>query len=131
MAKKRRSEPDIFRGFMHYDSKGSRLDGGEPGAFGTYARTDGDGCYIATCVCGSEGAEVWTLRRFREEVMGVPISGELYIRAYYSLVPAIVRLFGRYRRLRAIWHKRHAPRKNAEKTVIGEKIIWQDRLCKS
>ena len=40
-----------------------------------------DGCYIATAVYGSyDCPEVWTLRRFRDEVLRESVLGRLFIR---------------------------------------------------
>ena len=53
------------------------------------------GCYIATSVYGSYDApEVWTLRRFRDDVLGQTWYGRLFIKAYYATSPTLVRLFG-------------------------------------
>ena len=53
------------------------------------------GCYVATCVYGSyDCAEVWTLRRYRDFSLNNTRRGRLFIRAYYKISPAIVRLFG-------------------------------------
>ena len=53
------------------------------------------GCYIATCVYGSyDCPQVWTLRRFRDGVLGKNIFGRLFIKAYYAVSPALVSAFG-------------------------------------
>jgi uncharacterized repeat protein (TIGR02543 family) len=57
--------------------------------------TNGGGCYIATSVYGSyDTPEVWTLRRFRDDVLGQTWYGRLFIKAYYATSPTLVRLFG-------------------------------------
>lgn len=53
------------------------------------------GCYVATAVYGSyDCPEVWTLRRFRDNVLAKTWYGRLFIRAYYAVSPAAVKLFG-------------------------------------
>ena len=53
------------------------------------------GCYIATAVYGSyDCPEVWTLRRFRDEVLAKNCFGRAFIRFYYALSPWLVRRFG-------------------------------------
>ena len=54
-----------------------------------------DGCYIATAVYGSyDCPEVWTLRRFRDEVLRASVLGRLFIRGYYAVSPELVRHLG-------------------------------------
>ena len=54
-----------------------------------------DGCYIATAVYGSyDCSEVWTLRRFRDEVLRASVLGRLFIRGYYAVSPGLVRHLG-------------------------------------
>lgn len=54
------------------------------------------GCYVATCVYGSyDCPQVWTLRRFRDEILSNSILGRLFIFIYYSISPTVVKLFGR------------------------------------
>ncbi|MBQ7010087.1 MAG: DUF2726 domain-containing protein [Clostridia bacterium] len=53
------------------------------------------GCYIATCVYGSyDCPEVWVLRRFRDNVLSNSWYGRLFIKIYYFLSPAVVKVFG-------------------------------------
>ena len=55
----------------------------------------GGGCYVATAVYGSyDCPEVWTLRRFRDEVLAETWYGRLFIRFYYAVSPTAVKLFG-------------------------------------
>ena len=55
----------------------------------------GGGCYVATAVYGSyDCPEVWTLRRFRDKVLAPTWYGRLFIRLYYAVSPAAVKLFG-------------------------------------
>ena len=54
-----------------------------------------NGCYIATAVYGSyDCPEVWTLRRFRDEVLRANLPGRLFIRGYYAVSPGPVRHLG-------------------------------------
>ena len=54
-----------------------------------------NGCYIATAVYGSyDCPEVWTLRRFRDEVLRASVLGRLFIRSYYAVSPGLVRHIG-------------------------------------
>ena len=70
-------------------------------------RTSKGGCYVATCVYGSyDCPQVWTLRRFRDETLAATWYGRAFIRCYYAVSPALVRLFGGQRWFRAIWKPR-------------------------
>ena len=58
-------------------------------------KSSSDGCYIATAVYGSyDCPEVWTLRRFRDEVLRASVLGRLFIRGYYAVSPGLVRHLG-------------------------------------
>ena len=75
------------------------------------------GCYIATCVYGSyDCPEVWTLRRFRDEQLGLTFIGKMFIRVYYALSPTMVNLFGR-----SAWFKRFWKRKLDKMVVMLQK----------
>ena len=53
------------------------------------------GCYIATCVYGSyDCPEVWTLRRFRDQMLRHSFAGRVFIKVYYALSPILVNIFG-------------------------------------
>lgn len=53
------------------------------------------GCYIATCVYGSyDCPQVWTLRRYRDIILGTTRLGRSFIRTYYALSPNLVKWFG-------------------------------------
>ena len=57
--------------------------------------TSSGGCYVATAVYGSyDCPEVWTLRRFRDNVLAKTWYGRLFIRLYYAVSPTAVKLFG-------------------------------------
>lgn len=56
------------------------------------------GCYIATCVYGSyDCPEVWTLRRFRDDILSESTFSRLFIKCYYAVSPTAVKLFGDYK----------------------------------
>lgn len=53
------------------------------------------GCYIATSVYGSyDCPEVWTLRRFRDNILENHVLGRLFIKLYYFTSPTLVKYFG-------------------------------------
>lgn len=53
------------------------------------------GCYVATCVYGSyDCPEVWTLRRYRDNILSENVFGRLFIKFYYTVSPTAVKLFG-------------------------------------
>lgn len=53
------------------------------------------GCYVATCVYGSyDCPEVWTLRRYRDDVLATTWSGKSFIKLYYAVSPMLVEWFG-------------------------------------
>lgn len=65
------------------------------------------GCYIATCVYGSyDCPQVWTLRRFRDEVLDTTWYGRAFIHTYYAISPTIVKWFGNQSWFKALWKKR-------------------------
>lgn len=56
------------------------------------------GCYIATCAYGSyDCPQVWTLRRFRDQLLAKSIGGRAAIHLYYAVSPKIVKCFGKNR----------------------------------
>ncbi len=63
------------------------------------------GCYIATCVYGSyDCPAVWTLRRFRDNVLQRSAAGRAFVRLYYAVSPSVVRWCGNARWFRHFWH---------------------------
>lgn len=65
------------------------------------------GCYIATCVYGSyDCAEVWTLRRYRDDTLAATRRGRAFIRLYYAISPTVVKLFGNKEWFRKMWKKK-------------------------
>ena len=62
------------------------------------------GCYVATAVYGSyDCPEVWTLRRFRDQVLAKTWYGRLFIRLYYAVSPTCVKLFGECEWFQTFW----------------------------
>lgn len=54
------------------------------------------GCYIATAVYGSyDCPQVWTLRRYRDNVLDMHWYGRLFIKTYYKISPKFVKMFGK------------------------------------
>ncbi len=54
------------------------------------------GCYIATLVYGSyDCPEVWTLRRYRDYILGKTWYGKLFVHIYYFISPKLVKYFGK------------------------------------
>ena len=64
-------------------------------AFKNEQQSRSGGCYVATAVYGSyDCPEVWTLRRFRDNMLDRTWYGRAFIRAYYAVSPTLVRWFG-------------------------------------
>lgn len=57
---------------------------------------ESEGCYIATAVYGSyDCPPVWTLRRFRDEILKPTWYGRAFIKFYYKTSPTLVKWFGK------------------------------------
>ena len=70
------------------------------------AETTG-GCYVATCVYGAyDCPEVWTLRRYRDDILARHWYGRAFIRAYYAASPTIVKWFGDTDWFKRLWRGR-------------------------
>ncbi len=62
------------------------------------------GCYIATAVYGSyDCPEVWTLRRFRDQILKTTFLGRSFIKFYYSVSPFLVKIFGNKNWFKSFW----------------------------
>ena len=62
------------------------------------------GCYIATCIYGSyDCPQVWTLRRFRDNILADTWYGRAFIHAYYAVSPVLVKWFGKTKWFRSFW----------------------------
>jgi len=80
------------------DSKTSEID---------FEKPENGGCYIATAVYGSyDCPEVWTLRRYRDNVLDSSWYGRLFIRCYYAISPTLVKWFGETNWFKRIFRKR-------------------------
>ena len=65
------------------------------------------GCYVATCVYGSyDCSQVWTLRRYRDNILSSTWYGRLFIRTYYAISPTIVKCFGNRKWFKKLWRGR-------------------------
>jgi hypothetical protein len=65
-----------------------------------------NGCYIATCVYGSYDCPgVWTLRRFRDNVLRQHLWGRIFVRVYYRISPRLVEKYGSVNWFRRIWRR--------------------------
>jgi ribosomal protein L7/L12/tetratricopeptide (TPR) repeat protein len=54
------------------------------------------GCYIATAVYGSyDCPQVWTLRRYRDDILSKSWQGRVFTWLYYKVSPIVVRMFGK------------------------------------
>ena len=73
-----------------------------PAQVGTNQKTGG--CYVATAVYGSyDCPEVWTLRRFRDDILSDTWYGRVFIRTYYAISPTLVKWFGNAKWFKNIW----------------------------
>lgn len=62
------------------------------------------GCYVATCVYGSyDCPSVWTLRRYRDEMLASTWYGRAFIHTYYAISPTLVKWFGDMAWFKKIW----------------------------
>ncbi len=94
----------VFGSYQHRDASGKVTGHSDPGMFGGYSHSDSEGCYVATCMYGSyDCPQVWTLRRFRDNILGKNVLGRAFIRTYYATSPAIVRRFGDTAWFRTMW----------------------------
>ncbi|MBE5872381.1 MAG: hypothetical protein E7294_14200 [Lachnospiraceae bacterium] len=70
----------------------------------TSANESEAGCYIATCVYGSyDCPSVWTLRRFRDDILAESFLGRCFIRSYYAVSPWLVRKYGEKNWFKTFW----------------------------
>lgn len=71
----------------------------------TPSSANNGGCYVATAIYGSyDCPEVWTLRRYRDYKLAMTFWGRIFIRAYYTVSPTIVKWFGTSKWFKKIWH---------------------------
>lgn len=119
-----RSDPGFFGGYNHYDNHGRKTGHSDPGMFGGYKHYDSknrssgssspnftggynhssDGCYVATCVYGSyDCPQVWTLRRYRDDILATTWYGRSFIKMYYAISPTLVKWFGHTEWFKKMW----------------------------
>ena len=73
---------------------------------GTSSGAKSGGCYIATCVYGSyDCPEVWTLRRYRDQVLLTTNAGKIFVKTYYAVSPIMVKCFGETKLFRLFWRR--------------------------
>jgi len=64
----------------------------------------GGGCYVATAVYGSyDCPQVWTLRRYRDNILAETWYGRAFIKTYYAISPTLVKWFGHAAWFRRFW----------------------------
>ena len=62
------------------------------------------GCYVATAVYGSyDCPQVWTLRRYRDNILAKSWYGRAFIRTYYAISPTLVKWFGKTNWFKNMW----------------------------
>ena len=62
------------------------------------------GCYVATAVYGSyDCPQVWTLRRYRDDVLAKSWYGRTFIHTYYAVSPTLVKWFGNKQWFKTMW----------------------------
>ena len=78
------------------------------------------GCYIATAVYGSyDCPEVWTLRRYRDNILSKTRYGRLFIKIYYTISPKLVKWFGNTQWFKMLWrHKLDKKVLNLQKSGV-------------
>ncbi len=62
------------------------------------------GCYVATAVYGSyDCPQVWTLRRYRDEILAGTWYGRAFIHSYYAISSTLVKWFGSTGWFQRLW----------------------------
>ncbi len=70
----------------------------------TSSGSSSGGCYVATAVYGSyDCPSVWTLRRYRDEVLAKTWFGRAFIHTYYAISPTLVKWFGNTNWFKKMW----------------------------
>ena len=66
--------------------------------------TKSGGCYVATAVYGSYNCpQVWTLRRYRDDILAKTWYGRAFIHTYYVISPTLVKWFGDTNWFKNMW----------------------------
>lgn len=90
------------------------------------------GCYVATCVYGSyDCPQVWTLRRYRDTVLGSTRRGRAFIRCYYAVSPTLVKWFGNTNWFKKLWRGKldkmvHNLQEQGVENTPYEDIDWRE-----
>ena len=86
------------------------------------------GCYVATAVYGSyDCPEVWTLRRFRDNILANTWYGRAFIRIYYTISPTLVKWFGHTAWFNKLWRGKLDKIVNSLQKQGVESTPYQDR----
>lgn len=65
------------------------------------------GCYVATAVYGSyDCPQVWTLRRYRDNILAQTIAGRFFIKTYYAISPTLVAWLGETQWFKKLWRSK-------------------------
>ena len=94
----------------------------------TSSSSSSGGCYVATAIYGSyDCPQVWTLRRFRDNILAETWYGRAFIRTYYAISPTLVKWFGHTEWFKKMW-KGKLDRMVAELNSKGvQDTPYQDR----
>ena len=88
----------------HYDRNGRQVGYSYDSGHSSSHYSGEGGCYIATCVYGTyDCPQLWTLRRFRDEVLSKYKLGRKFIRFYYQTSPSLVERYGNTKLFNVFW----------------------------
>lgn len=92
-------------------------------------KTKTNGCYIATAVYGSyDCPQVWTLRRYRDNILAQTWYGRAFIRTYYAISPTLVKWFGKTEWFKKLWQGKldkmveNLQKRGVESTPYDDKV---------
>lgn len=72
--------------------------------YGKKRKKKKSGCYIATAIYGSyDCPQVWTLRRYRDDMLSGTWYGRAFIHLYYAISPTLVKWFGHTTWFKKMW----------------------------
>lgn len=96
---KLRAQLSDYKKYAQFDESKTKFAGPD-------GKEQKQGCYIATAVYGSyDCPPVWTLRRYRDLSLRRSAPGRLFVKLYYAISPALVKLFGKQKWFRALWRR--------------------------
>jgi len=85
-------------------------------------------CYVATAVYGSyDCPQVWTLRRFRDNILAESWYGRAFIHTYYAISPTLVKWFGHTAWFKNMWRDKLDRMVNKLQKQGVESTPYQDR----